>query len=50
MKEAKVVISVSMKRSLLAKIEHNIEGKSRSEKLSKCAEMGYRKLTLTEGI
>jgi len=45
MNSGKVAINISIPQTLLQKIEAKISGDSRSEKIAKCAEMGYRQLT-----
>jgi hypothetical protein len=47
MKE-KTTISLTIPRSLLTRIEENIDAKSRSEKIVKCVAVGYQLLTKGE--
>lgn len=48
MKDRKIPINVCIPKNLLSHIEANIEGKSRSEKLRKCIELGFEILTKGE--
>jgi len=43
--DLKVKISLSISTKLLAKIEKNISGDNRSQKVANCAEVGYLELT-----
>lgn len=40
----KIAINISIPQKLLTKIQENIEGKNRSEKVEKCCEAGYEKI------
>jgi hypothetical protein len=44
MNDKKVKVSFRISKQDLAKIEENIEGKSRSEKVTKAIEQGYEKI------
>jgi len=44
-----VGISISISQKLLHNIEKNIAGVNRSEKITKCAELGYIELTNPTG-
>jgi hypothetical protein len=44
----KVGISIYLDTNLLTEIEANIKGKNRSEKLVKCAKVGYHQLVTSK--
>lgn len=45
MKDKKIKVSFRISKADLAKIEENIEGKSKNEKVAKAIEKGYNLLT-----
>ncbi|MDH5447617.1 MAG: hypothetical protein OEX01_01240 [Candidatus Bathyarchaeota archaeon] len=42
-----VNISLSIHKSLLSKVQQNVSGKNRSQKICKCVKVGYRIITNT---
>lgn len=46
----KMSIYINIKKELVKKIEENISGKSRSQKIAKCAEVGYIELNKNAGV
>jgi len=46
----KVGVSLHIKLKLLTDVEERIEGRNRSDKLCKCIEIGYEKLTQNSAI